>query len=493
MNKWTCRRHVPFFIVLAIIFLFGPECHAAAQFPLPICDYDAMEAGKNLSLLDTLKFRVNTEPFNLVATILFLIAIVHVFFAKHFSAMSEELKKKGAAYGSSKYYFLASISHFLGEVEVIFGIWVLPLIILVACKFGWSSVVNYFNNKIGFAEPIFVFVIMTVSASKPIIHFAESVLSVVAKVGGNTVGAWWVTILIISPLLGSFITEPAAMTIGATLLAKQFYSLNPSKKLRYATIGLLFVNVSIGGTLTHFAAPPILMVAHKWGLTFMKVFSMIGQRAIVAILINVAAYYMLFRREFRSIQVENQEHSSNDQEHENVPAAVIAVHLFFLVWTVVNLHTPSLVIAGFLFFLAFVKSTKFCQSDIDLRSPVLVGFFLASLIVHGGFQEWWIAPVLGSLTSAQLFSGAAILTAFNDNAAITYLSSLVPDFTTNVALQKAVIAGAVTGGGLTVIANAPNPAGQNILAKYFGGNVSPLYLLLSALIPTIITAICFNL
>jgi Na+/H+ antiporter NhaD/arsenite permease-like protein len=80
--------------------------------------------------------------------------------------------------------------------------------------------------------------------------------------------------------------------------------------------------------------------------------------------------------------------------------------------------------------------------------------------------------------------GAAVLTAFNDNAAITFLSTLVPGFTGS--LKYAVVAGAVTGGGLTVIANAPNPAGQSLLKKYFENGISAVGLLKAAILPTVI-------
>jgi hypothetical protein len=59
-------------------------------------------------------------------------------------------------------------------------------------------------------------------------------------------------------------------------------------------------------------------------------------------------------------------------------------------------------------------------------------------------------------------------------------------------LKIAVVEGAVTGGGLTVIANAPNPAGQALLSRFFEGAVSPLYLLAGALIPTLIATIAFR-
>ena len=84
-----------------------------------------------------------------------------------------------------------------------------------------------------------------------------------------------------------------------------------------------------------------------------------------------------------------------------------------------------------------------------------------------------------------------ILTAFNDNALITYLATLVPNLSDG--MKAAVVEGAVTGGGLTVIANAPNPAGQALLARFFGGAVSPLWLLVGALLPTLLAAIAFRL
>jgi predicted cation transporter len=133
--------------------------------------------------------------------------------------------------------------------------------------------------------------------------------------------------------------------------------------------------------------------------------------------------------------------------------------------------------------------TEDYQSEFSLRSPVLVGFFLAGLVIHGGLQQWWIAPVLGSLSELPLMFGAITLTAFNDNAAITYLATLVPTMTEG--MKHAVVAGAVAGGGLTVIANAPNPAGQSILSKHFAEGISPGGLLLGALVPTAIMTLCF--
>jgi Na+/H+ antiporter NhaD/arsenite permease-like protein len=90
-----------------------------------------------------------------------------------------------------------------------------------------------------------------------------------------------------------------------------------------------------------------------------------------------------------------------------------------------------------------------------------------------------------------MYFGATALTAITDNAALTYLGSLVEGISDQ--LKYALVAGAVTGGGLTVIANAPNPAGAGILqsSKAFEGTgISPVGLLLGAIPPTLI-AIAF--
>jgi len=200
------------------------------------------------------------------------------------------------------------------------------------------------------------------------------------------------------------------------------------------------------------------------------------------------------KRRFRPLLLSEAERSEFrdpdwDQREDAVPVWITLVHLLFMAWTIINAHHGALFSLGLLFFLGFAQVTAQHQNRIDLQTPLLVGFFLAGLVIHGGLQGWWIAPVLGSLSEVPLMLGATLLSAFNDNAAITYLSTLVPGFTDS--LKYAVVAGAVTGGGLTVIANAPNPAGQSLLKKHFDDVVAPQALFLAALAPTSILWLCF--
>ncbi len=472
------------------------------HFPTPLPEYPPAATD---GLLATLGDRIAQDPFNLVATVIFVLAIVHTFAAPRFLELAHRIQHRAdhdadAAGRPRRPSFLSEVLHFVGEVEVVFGLWAVVLALAIASWHGRDTATHYLNDTVNYTEPMFVVVIMALAATRPIIVFAERAMGKVAALGKGTPAAWWCATLVVGPLLGSFITEPAAMTICALLLARQFFDLNPSRRLKYATLGLLFVNVSIGGTLTHFAAPPILMVARTWGWDLLYVMSHFGWRTLLAVPTSVLLYYLLFRRELTALSgrpaVVDADMPSAEAlaaGHSRllpVPAWIIMAHALFMAWTVLNSHYPALFLGGFLFFLGFVKATSPFQAEFSLKSPLLVGFFLAGLVIHGGLQGWWIAPVLASLSETPLFFGAALLTAFNDNALITYLATLVPDMADSA--KMAVVEGAVTGGGLTVIANAPNPAGQALLARFFGGAIIPLYLLAGALIPTAVAVIFFR-
>ena len=481
----------------------GPEI----EFPQGLESYsDSVDS----PLLDTLKGRIAAEPFNLVATVIFLLAIIHTFLTARIRHMAHEVEDKHAAALKLRYRkpetdtnedgapdevsFKGQILHFLGEVEAVFGIWAIVLMVALTMAKGWGTVIGYIDDKVNYTEPMFVVVIMAMASSRPVLRFARQLMASIASLGKQSIAAWWLSILIVGPVLGSFITEPAAMTISALLLARQFYELKPSPRFAYATIGLLFVNISVGGTFTHFAAPPVLMVAGPWGWDMAFMFTHFGWKALIGILIATSIYFLIFRKEFASMEARLETDPTMDSKASDgvgVPVWITFVQLLFMAWTVFVAHHPAMFVGGFLFFLAFAQATAHHQAKIDLKPPLLVGFFLAGLVTHGGLQGWWIEPVLTRLTEIPLFIGATGLTAVNDNAAITYLATLVPTFTDE--LKYAVVAGAVTGGGLTVIANAPNPAGQSILQRFFPDGVSPLGLLTGALLPTLVMSGCFML
>ena len=460
------------------------------SFPTPL---DAYPAAAGASLWETLVARAT--PFNVAATVIFALAIVHTFLAKQFLVLAHRAQDRHDAMAKEagrppSPSVRAGVLHFLGEIEVVFGLWAVPLVAIITVVLGWSTAQAYIDGTVDFTEGIFVVVIMALASTRPVMVAAEAALGKVAALAGGSPAAWWLSILVLGPLLGSLITEPAAMTICALLLGRQCYARAPSPRLAYATLGLLFVNVSIGGTLTHFSAPPVLMVAARWHWNTPFMLAHFGIRAVIAIVVSSAVYALILRKDLAAL-ASAPAAGTGDEEQRGpaVPAWIVVVHLGFMAFTVAQAHHPTLFVAAFLFFLGFASATSSYQNPIDLKAPLLVGFFLAGLVVHGGLQGWWIAPILGSLGERPLFLGALGLTAINDNALITYLATLVPGL--GERLRYAVVAGAVTGGGLTVIANAPNPAGQAILARYFEDGISPLGLLAGALVPTLVASVAF--
>jgi putative Na+/H+ antiporter len=461
----------------------------AAVFPLPLDQYPVAAGAPLLAVLGE---RVRLAPFNLVATVIFLLAVVHTFAAKRFRSLAHALQERHdaarrAAGQEPESSVAAEVLHFFGEVEVIFGLWGVPLAIALDFVHDWGTVKHYLQDTVDFTEALFVVVIMALAATRPVLRVAEAVLRIVAGLGKGTPAAWWAAILTVGPLLGSLITEPAAMTICALLLSRRFYACRPSARLAYATLGLLFVNVSVGGTLTHFAAPPVLMVARPWGWDLAHMLEHFGARAVAGILVSTVIVFLAFRRELLALVAP----PPDAQGARRIPAWVVVTNLAFMAFVVYHSHYPAVFVAGFLFFLGFAQATARHQGAIDLKPPMLVGFFLGALVVHGGLQGWWIAPLLERLREGTLFTGAILLTAVNDNALITYLATLVPGLSASA--QYAVVAGAVTGGGLTVIANAPNPAGQAILNEHFADGVSPVGLLLGAAVPTLVFVTVFRL
>jgi hypothetical protein len=417
---------------------------------------------------------MDPNAIELIAAILFGIAVIHTFSTKFF----ERLAHIQPAH--------AGIWHFLGEVEVVFGFWAMVLVILMLIINGKESAITYLDGQ-SFTEPLFVFAIMVVAGTRPILQFAMRCVKTLAQLIPWPDGkAFYFVTLSFVPLLGSFITEPAAMTLAGLILLERYYSKGISARLKYVTLGVLFVNISIGGTMTSFAAPPVLMVAGKWGWESIFMFTTFGWKAALAVLVNTLAATFLFQRELSKIKNEAA------SPHTEVPLVVVLVHLVFLIGIVIFAHHPVVFIGLLLFFIGFAHAYERYQDRLILREGLLVAFFLAGLVVLGGQQKWWLQPVLAGMDSTALFFGATLLTAVTDNAALTYLGSLLEG--TSVEFRYSLVAGAVAGGSLTVIANAPNPAGFSILKGSFHDEaIHPLGLLAAALPPTFVAILAFQL
>ncbi len=409
----------------------------------------------------------------IVAVIVFALALLHTFTAKSFEILAKRHPNH------------AGLFHLLGEVEVVFGFWAFILIALLAVFAGSNHAITYIESR-HYTEPMFVFVVMVVAASRPVLAVVRNLIQTIAEIApvNNVLVQVWLSLAVV-PLLGSFITEPAAMTLAALMLAPQVFKQDVPEWLKYAALGVLFVNISIGGTLTSYAAPPVLMVATAWQWDSAFMASTFGWKAAIAVLINASVVSYMLRKHITNIA------SSVERLKESkIPLMVSLIHITFLVGVVVFAHHPVIFFGLFLLFLGFTQAYVRYQSPLILKEGLLVGFFLAGLVVLGGMQQWWLQPIVSSLAPLQLFFGATALTAITDNAALTFLGSQIIGLSDES--KYMLMAGAVAGGGLTVIANAPNPAGAALLKQGFNdGSIGAGQLFLGALAPTIVAAVLF--
>jgi hypothetical protein len=407
-----------------------------------------------------------------IALGIFVLAVGHTFAAKQFDRLSHRFPNHSGLF------------HLLGEVEVVFGFWAIILILVMALMLGGDKALAYAESR-NYTEPLFVFVVMVISASRPVLSTAIRTVDSIARLVPmpTPLASAWLG-LAAAPLLGSLITEPAAMTIAALMLAPGIFQKQVPERLKYFALGVLFVNISIGGTLTNFAAPPVLMVAATWKWDSAFMFATFGWKAAAAVMFNATVATFFLRKHLRDPAPEV------TGLKMQVPLPVVMVHLVLLAGVVLFAHHPVAFLGLFLMFLGFTQAYEKHQSPLILKEALLVAFFLAGLVVLGGLQAWWLQPIVSSLEPLALFFGGVALTAVTDNAALTYLGSLITGISAES--KYMLVAGAVTGGGLTVIANAPNPAGAALLKRGFEDeSIGAGGLFLGALGPTAVAAAAF--
>ena len=410
---------------------------------------------------------------DLVAAVVFAIALLHTFSVKFFERLAQRSPRHSGLF------------HLLGEVEVVFGFWAFVLLGLMALIDGGDKAIAYAESR-QYTEPLFVFVIMVVAASRPVLEAIKALIEKLARLAPlrTAVARVWLCLALV-PLVGSLITEPAAMTLAALMLAPLVFRPGIPERLKYGALGVLFVNVSIGGTLTSFAAPPVLMVAATWQWDSAFMASTFGWRAAIAVVINATVVTALLSRHLTEPALR-----LPADRAPSIPLTITSVHLVVLSVVVAFAHHPVIFLGVFMLFLGFTQAYVRHQSPLILKEALLVGFFLAGLVVLGGLQQWWLQPIVSSLQPAALFVGALGLTAITDNAALTYLGSLIEGMSDQA--KYMLVAGAVAGGGLTVIANAPNPAGVTLLKHGFDDHsIGAGGLLLGALLPTVVAATLF--
>ncbi len=414
-----------------------------------------------------------------LGSLFFGLGLIHCFGAGFFQKLSRKYKHQAR---------LHQLFHILGEVELVFFIWVLVFFLCEFILHGPAGIISTVTGT-SYVEPIFVFAIMALCSSRPILFIAEKAIAVCSRAIHRTtrfpeIFCELFVILFLTPLLGSLITEPAAMTVAALILNRMLKS--KDQGLLYMMLAVLFVNVSVGGSLTSFAAPPILMVAKTWNWDTAFIFGHFGWKSTLACFINSILFIFIFRSQLK----ESFSKLIDILKHQKLPIGIIAVHLISLALLICFSHEQYKIIVSFAAFYLFVVLTQKYQSRLRLKESLLVAIFLSSILILGPFQTWWLQPLLAKMSDTLLFWGATGLTAVTDNAALTYLGSQVSNLSETAKI--ALVEGALAGGGLTLIANAPNLTGATLLQEKFPNQqISSWHLLKSALLPTLIVCVCY--
>ncbi len=417
-----------------------------------------------------------------LATLFFTISLIHTFLIPAIARLTRKLQQESLAYKAL---------HFFSEVELIFAFWALIFLVAWIVQAGAPPVSKFVLN-LSISEPLFILCIVVMASAKPVLQFVKRALILtaagIAKLLNVPLVLCQIAILLtLGPLLGSVITEPAAMTLVSLLLLQMFKNSQSNiledDKFLYAVLAVLFVNVSIGGALTHFAAPPILMVARIWQWDFLSVFKNLGIASIIAVVVNtgfLAVYYKKNILQLRPLSV----------DAVTIPTWITMGHVLLIAFSVYYLHQPKILFLLLFICVGFVRMTRTFQEKLRWKEGFFVAIFLLGLMVLGTFQRWWLAPVLSVLSEKIIFFAAVALTAVVDNAALTYLGAQVPNLTTGA--KWAIVSGALAGGGLTIFANAPNPIGFALLHTIFPlKTLSSAKLLKAAIIPTAVAVVSF--
>src|SRR5919108_1097115 len=139
---------------------------------------------------------MNPTPIELLATVLFGLAVLHTFCVKRFAHWAHQHPPGSVT---------ENLLHFLAETEVVFGLWAATLFLGIASLQGSVHAAVDYIEGLNFTEPKFVLVVMVVAATRPVVTLAEKLISLVARlIPAPESVAFYIAALIFGPLLGSF-------------------------------------------------------------------------------------------------------------------------------------------------------------------------------------------------------------------------------------------------------------------------------------------------
>ncbi|MBQ8498549.1 putative Na+/H+ antiporter [Chlamydia sp.] len=422
------------------------------------------------------------------SAILFFSAVIHTFLTPWLTRLYEEYQHKKMLFPERwrQYLWLSEFLRIVSRVELVFVLWAVPLFFLFLYTEGYRVTMAYFDSR-NYVFSLFIIVMLILLESRPIEYFSQKIFATIAKIGNQSPICWWWTIMIAAPLSAFFLKESGAMIIAATLLSKHFYKFSPSPKLCYATMGLLFSNISISGLTSSFSSRALLTILPeiKWTNSF--IISHFSWKVVLAILVSTTIFFCIFRKEFKKFP---KTIPSSTMMSDRVPLWIIFIHVLLVGCVILSRAIPLFL--GFLlvFYLGFQRFTIFYQNPIKTAKVCFVGLFYIGIVIFGELQEWWVLDLMHGMPDFGYMMTSYLFSIFLDNALVNHIVHNLP--MANDCYLYLVLVGSMSAGGLTLVSNMPNIVGYLILRPTFPhSDISLIRLFLSAVVPSIVSLSVF--
>lgn len=433
------------------------------------------------------------SQFELFTFVIFICAVIHTFLTPSFYSLYHQYDRMALrnTKKSNHYRSLSEIFYLLSEVELVFGFWILPLALGLFFISDLDFLVSYLQTR-DYTYALYMTVVVAFVSTKPIVHISEKILEAFSKLGGNHPRSWWWTILTLGPVFDIFLKEPGAMTISSILLAKTVFPFIKNTRFQYATLALLFINISLGGLFLPQFSRSLFLIARQENWEIAYTFFRFSWKAFLIIVLNNGFYYVFFRKYLPTETKPIQEILEKEKKGEP-PFWIILIHLVFLGLIVVSSEYPPIFLGMFFLFLGVHRATFSYQGKeqgpLFLKPAILVGFFFASLLIHGEFQKWWAVQLLENVDFKMGYVTSIFLSSLIDNAVVLYFLDQFKPISEEV--LYAFVTGSLSSGALTLMANGPNLIGYSNLREFFNGKVSLIALFFAALPLTILASLIF--
>ena len=416
------------------------------------------------------------------STVIFFIAVVHIFISVQFLKRAHQIEKKG----SQKNLFSYSCNAFLGNAALIFGLWLIPILIVMALQRGPALSMEFFAS-INWNEPLAYFVLITVATVRPLRNLFDTLMHKTSHLFGNRIFFFWAGTLLLSSVLTGVFSNVAIMALACLFLSHSFFPLKPSVPLSYLTFALLLLCIAVGETIipVNFS---FIMDGINGDWSHLQIFFVFGWKVFLGLILLLFGAWYLFKKEFKKLQAP---YKRCEKKRYKIRLREITYALLFLLASFGknNVYILLMVIALVIVLHKPYYRMKKEEGSLQLYFPLLIAFFTLTLEMHASLQKWWVLPLFQKISGLSSYPYAFFLTGLNEHIPLEALKVTLKEATPITQFYSYL--GVLAGGGLTIIAKSANMVSNLTLKKHFPHHaISPLLQLFIA-IPLALLLSCF--